>query len=151
MHKLDIEASDLMFIGGFHFRWYNSLPFIAFSNSNGFSAAFLCGNLLVDSFVSLAGFGVFFPSFWCAFHWCSFIAFSLLWPLRAFPLLFHLKVLAPILLPSLLEGKGLGLIPRWRNRLEPWQNPPKLSYGGGCSVPTDTGTTFDVCFRIGCP
>lgn len=99
-----------MFIGGFHFRWYNSLPFIAFSNSKGFSAAFLCGNLLVDSFVSLAGFGVFFPSFWCAFHWCSFIAFSLLWTLRAFPLLFHLKVLAPILLPSLLEGKGLGLI-----------------------------------------
>lgn len=54
--------------------------------------------------------GCFFPSFWCAFHWCSFIAFSLLWTLRAFPLLFHLIVRTPILLPSLLEGKGLGLI-----------------------------------------
>lgn len=108
MHKLYIEASD--FICEFHFCWYHSLPYIAFSNSNDISAAFLCGNLLASSFVSLAGLGVFFPSFWCAFSCCSFIVFSLLWTLRAFPLLFHLIVLAPIFVPSLLEGKGLGLI-----------------------------------------
>lgn len=81
---------------------------IAFSISNGISAGFLCGNLLVDFFMSLAGFGVFFPSFLCAFHWCSFIAFSLFWTLHAFPLLFHLVVLAPVLLPSLFRRKEAG-------------------------------------------
>lgn len=46
-----------------------------FSNSNGISAAFLYGNLLVDLFVSLAGLGVFFSKFLVCFSSMLFYSF----------------------------------------------------------------------------